>query len=462
MHRFQQAVIRHRLAISLAFATSVLILAGLFVFGRSNTTAQAPRPPLTVEVVEIGQQDVPVYSEWIGTTEGLVNAEIKAQVSGYLWRQNYKEGSFVRTGELLFEIDPRTFRAALDQANAQVTQSEGQIEQALSQVTTAEAQIERAQSQIAQAQAEVKRAEADQVRTQLDVNKYRPLAEQRAVTQRDYDNAIQANAAAQAGVEAAKAGYEAARAQLAQAKGQLSVAKAGVASAKGQLENAQAAVKTATLNLGFTKITSPVDGIAGIAQAQVGNLVGSSTAPLTTVSTLDPIKVYFTLGEQEYLNYTRLAHTEAGQSSEISHLQLELILADGTTYPETGRFEFADRQVDPKTGAIRMAGLFPNPGNALRPGQYGRVRAVTKVKEAALLVPQRAVTELQGTYQVAVVEPDKKVSFRTVKLGERSGSMWVVEDGLKPGETVVAEGTLKVRPGMVVNTKPFLGNRTDQ
>jgi membrane fusion protein (multidrug efflux system) len=405
------------------------------------------------------QKDVPLYSEWIGTTEGLVNAEIKAQVTGYLLRQNYKEGSFVKKGELLFEIDPRPFQAALDQANGQVAQYEGQIEQAVSQVTTAEAQIERAESQLSQAQADIARAEANQVKTQLDVNKYRPLAEQKAVTQRDYDNAVQANIAAQAEVDSAKAGFQAARAQLAQAKGQLSVAKAGVATAKGQLENAKAAVKTATLNLGFTRITSPLDGIAGIAQAQVGNLVSIASPPLTTVSTLDPIKVYFTLSEQEYLNYTRPTHTVSKQ--DLSHLQLELILADGTTYPEAGRFEFADRQVDPKTGAIRLAGLFPNPGNVLRPGQYGRVRAVTKLREGAIVVPQRAVSELQGTYQIAVVGADKKISFRTVKLGERTDSMWVIDDGLKPGETIVAEGTLKVRPGMIVATKPFNESRAD-
>lgn len=455
MQELQRTLIKHRLAISIFFATSVLILAGLFVFGRSNTTAQAPRPPLTVEVVEVVQKDVPLYSEWIGTTEGLVNAEIKAQVTGYLLRQNYKEGSFVKKGELLFEIDPRPFQAALDQANGQVAQYEGQVEQALSQVTTAGAQIERAESQESQAQADVERAEANQVKTQLDVNKYRPLAEQKAVTQRDFDNAMQANVAAQAEVAAAKAGFQAARAQLAQAKAQLSVAKAGVATAKGQVDNAKGAVKTASLNLGFTKITCPVDGIAGIARAQVGNLVNIASPPLTTVSTVDPIKVYFTLSEQEYLSYTKATHKESDQNSELLHLQLELILADGTTYPEPGRFQFADREVDPKTGAIRLAGLFSNPGNVLRPGQYGRVRAVTKLKEGALVIPQRAVTELQGTYQVAVVGQDNKISFRNVKLGERTESMWVVDEGLKSGETIVAEGTLKVRPGMVVNTKPF-------
>jgi RND family efflux transporter MFP subunit len=450
----QNTLVRHKLSISIFFAAAVVVLGGVFVVGRSKNTTQAAPPPPTVEVVKVGQKDVPIYSEWIGTTEGMVNADIKAQVTGYLLRQNYKEGSFVKKGQLLFEIDPRPFQAALDQANGQVAQYEGQLEQAVSQVSQAEAQLESASSQLVQAQAEVAQAEANQVKTQLDVNKYRPLAEQKAVAQRDYDNALQANVVAQAEVDAAKAGLRSVGAQLAQARAQVSVARAGVATAKGQLENARAVVKTAALNLGFTRITSPVDGIAGLAQAQVGNLVTITSPPLTTVSTVDPIKAYFTLGEQEYLNYTRPTAGEE-QNTSIAQLELQLILADGTTYPHQGTFYFADRQVDPKTGAIRMAGLFPNPGNVLRPGQYGRVRAVTKLDEGALLVPQRAVTELQGTYQVAVIDGDKKVSFRTVKLGERTGSMWVIADGLRVGEIVVAEGTLKVRPGMLVNPKPF-------
>src|SRR3984893_4468290 len=250
-----------------------MIVAVVVVAVRSDKPAQAaPRPP-DVEVVRVEQQDVPIYTEWIGTTDGMVNADIKAQVTGYLLRQDYKEGSFVKKGQLLFEIDPRPFQAALDQANGQVAQFQGQLEQATSQVTQAEAQVAQANSQLQQTQAQLAQAQANQVKTQLDVNKYAPLAEQKAVTQQDYDNAVQVNVVAKAQVEAAKAGVEAARAQLRAASAQTGTAKASIATAKGQIENAQAAVRTAELNLGFTRIVSPIDGIAGIAQAQVGHLL---------------------------------------------------------------------------------------------------------------------------------------------------------------------------------------------
>ena len=447
---------KHKVLITTIVGAFVVILGSLIVAGRSSKATQAAPRPLDVEVARVEQRDVPVYSEWIGTTDGMVNADIKAQVSGYLLRQDYKEGSFVRKGQLLFEIDSRPFQAVLDQASGQVAQFQGQLEQANSQVTQAEAQVAQANSQILQSQAQLAQAQANQIKTQLDVNKYAPLAEQKAVTQQDLDNAVQANVVAKAQVEAARAGVETARAQLRAATAQIGTAKAAIATAKGQVENAKAAVRTAELNLGFTRITSPIDGIAGIAQAQVGNLINPTSSPLTTVSTVDPIKVYFTLNEREYLKYKKSNLIEGQPGVSVAQLELELILADGTTYPNKGSFFFADRQVDPKTGAIRMAGIFPNRGNILRPGQYGRVRAVTSTKEEALLVPQRAVTELQGSYQVAVVGADHKIEIRTVKVSDRVGSMWVIEDGLKQGETVVAEGTQKVRPGTVVNPKPYV------
>lgn len=275
------------------------------------------------------------------------------------------------------------------------------------------------------------------------------------MTQQELDNSVQANFAARAQVEAAKAGVETTKAQIKAANAAVGTAKAAIVTAKAQVQAAQAAVRTAELNLGFTRITSPIDGIAGIAQAQVGNLVNPTSGILTTVSTVDPVKVYFTVSEQEYLDYARRNPTQAERNAAANQLELELILADGTTYPQTGKFFVADRQVDEKTGAIRLAGLFPNPGNILRPGQYGRVRAVTSMSEGALLVPQRAVTELQGNHMVAVVGNDNKVSMRPVKVGERSGSSWIIEDGLSLDESVVVEGTQKIAPGMVVNAKPF-------
>jgi len=331
---------------------------------------------------------------------------------------------------------------------------QGQLEQAQSQVTQAEAQVATATSQVGQAQAQLQATQANQVKAQLDVDKYTPLAEQKAVTRQDLDNAVQANKAAGAQVQAAKAGVESARSQLKLATAQVGTAKAAISTAKGQVENATAAVKTAELNLGFTRIVSPIDGIAGIAQAQVGNLISSNannSTPLTTVSTVDPIKVYFTLNEQEYLEFTKRNLIDAQPGASVAQLQLNLILADGTTYPQKGTFLFADRQVDPKTGAIRLAGVFPNPGNVLRPGQFGRIRAMTSTKENALMVPQRAVSELQGSYQVAVVGDDNKVSIRPVKVGDKVDQNWIINDGLKAGERVVVEGTQKVRPGMVVN-----------
>ena len=444
---------KHKLLVSAIALATLSLFVGLLVFGRSTKPAQAAPRPLEVEVITVQPTNVPLYSEWIGTTDGMVNAEIKAQVTGYLLRQDFKEGSFVKKGQLLFEIDARPFQAALDQANGQVAQYQGQLEQANSQVTQAEAQLAQANGQLSQSVAQLSQAEANQVKTQLDVNRYRPLIEQKAVTQQEYDNATQANVASKAEVEAAKAGVEAARAQLAHSKAQISTAKAGVSTAQGQLENAKATVSTAALNLGFTRIVAPIDGIVGIAQAQVGTLVSLTSGPLTTISTVNPIKVYFSLSEQEYLHYSKAS------GSGLSQLELDLVLADGTTYPEKGRFYFADRQVDPRTGAIRVAGVFPNPGDVLRPGQYGRVRAVTKVREDVLLVPQRAVTELQGLYQVAVVAVNNQISVRNIKVSDRSGSMWIVDEGLNPGDVIVAEGTLKVQPGMVVSPKPFVAKQ---
>jgi membrane fusion protein (multidrug efflux system) len=419
-------------------AIALVVIALVFVFSRSKGkgTAQAAAP-LEVEVAQVEQRDVPIYSEWIGTLDGTVNAEIKSQVIGYLLSKTYTEGSFVRKGQLLFEIDPRPLQAVLEQAKGELAKARGQVAQAT--------------SQLLQARAQLIQAEANQGKTQLDVDRYTPLAKQNAVTQQDLDNAVQANLAARAQVKASEAGVETAR--------------AAIVAANATVQAAEGAVKTAELNLGFTKITSLIDGIAGVATVQVGNLVNPNNpngTPLTIVSTVDPIRVWFTATEQEYLNNIEHNPTATARAAAASHLELDLILSDGSTYPHKGKFFVADRNVDVKTGSIKLAGVFPNPGNLLRPGQYGRVRAVTSVKQSALLVPQRAVTELQGSYRVAVVGGDNKVSIRPVKVGERVGQMWVIEEGLNPGELVITEGTQRIRPDQVVTPKPYQGQTNAQ
>lgn len=366
-----------------AFLNKSLLLAALVAlalatFSCERTQATAPPSTLEVGVVPVTQQDVPIHSEWVATLDGYVNAQIRPQVSGYIIRQNYKEGAFVRKGQVLFEIDPRPFQAALDRAKGDLAQAQAQLG-----------------------------------KSTLDVERDTPLAKAKAVAQSQLDTEIQAKLGAQAAVESGKA-----------------------------------AVEQAELNLGWTKVTSLVDGIAGIAQVQIGNLVGPNSV-LTSVSQVDPIKAYFPISEQEYLQ----AQKRDGKHGFFGS-PLELILTDGSTYPMKGKFLLTDRQVDPSTGTIRIVASFPNPGNVLRPGQYGRVRTETSVKKNALLLPQSAVMELQGTYQVAVVGSDSKATIRTVKPGEKVGTMWVIDDGLKPGEQVVVEGLQRVREGTPVTAKP--------
>src|SRR3989454_4151719 len=351
----------------------------LFLAGCSGGKAAPVPPPLVVEVATVVQQDTPIYSEWVATLDGYVNAQIQPRVSGYIIKQNYKEGSVVRKGQVLFEIDPRPFKAALDQAKAQLAQAEAQLGKA-----------------------------------SLDVERDTPLAQARAIAKSQLDTEIQAKLGAQALVLAAKANVE-----------------------------------QAELNMEFTKVTSLVSGIAGIAQVQIGNLVGPSSV-LTSVSQVDPIKAYFTVSEQVFTDFHRRFPTEQSVEEQRKHIRLQLLLADGSVYERSGTVYFADRQVNPATGAIRIAGVFANPNNLLRPGGYGRVRASVKTQSGALLVPQRAVMELQGSHQVAVVGSDNKVSIRPVTVGERVGKLWIVTEGLKPGERVVVEGVMKVRDGVAV------------
>ena len=361
-------------------AAVLLVGVTLFAAGcKKATTRQRQAPPL-VEVTSVIQKDVPIYSEWTASTDGFVNATIRAQVQGYLIKQDYREGELVKKGQVLFEIDPRTFQAALEQAK-------GQLAQARARWENARANLER----------------------------IKPLVEEKAVSLKDLDDAVDNERESQAAVA-----------------------------------SATAMVDKARLDIEFTKVLSPITGIAGIARAQIGNLVGpGSIEELTTVSQVDPIKVYIPMSEQEFLRNV------ASQSGRAERMVLELILADGRVHPEKGTFFFADREVDIKTGTIKVAILFPNPGNRLRPGQFARVRALTAVKKGALLVPQRAVAELQGSYQVAVVSQQNRVEIRPVKAAERVDTLWVIDEGLKPGEQVVTEGLQKVGQGALVTTKPY-------
>lgn len=343
----------------------------------------APSPP-EVLVVEAAARDVPLIYEWLGTTEGFVDASVRAQVSGYLIARDYREGQLVKKGDLLFRIDPRPFQAALDQAQGQLASARATLE-----------------------------------RERLDVVRYTPLVKQGAVSQQEYDNAVQNDRGAQASVQAA-----------------------------------QAAVEAAKINLGFTEIRSPLDGIVGVAQAQLGDFVGPSSAqPLTAVSQLDPIRVSFPVSEQEYLHFA----PRVQEALRVGHFReglLELVLADGSVYPHRGTGYPAGLGVDPRTGTITVKGVFPNPGYLLRTGQYARVRVETDVLKGALVVPQRALIDLQGRKQLAVVGPDDKVEVRSVEVGPTWGGVVVIEKGVAAGERVIVEGTQKAQPGMVVAPKP--------
>jgi RND family efflux transporter MFP subunit len=363
--------------------TSIALAVALSVTACTSTQANPAPPPPTVEVAEVVQKDVPIVSEWVAVLDGYVNAQIQPHVSGYVIKQNYKEGSVVSKGQVLFEIDPRTFKAALDQARAQLEQAQAQLGKA-----------------------------------RQDVERDKPLAQEKAIAQSQLDNDVQAQLGAKASVQAA-----------------------------------QALVEQAELNVEYTRVTSLVSGIAGIAQVQIGNLVGANSV-LTSVSQVDPIKAYFTVSEREFTDFHRRFPTEASVEEQRKRIALQLVLADGGVYEKTGTIYFADREVNPATGAIRIAGVFPNPNNLLRPGGYGRVRASVNTRQHALLVPQRAVNEIQGSYQVAVVGPDNKVNIRPVTVGERVGNQWIVDGNVKPGEHVIVEGVQKVRDGSGVNPKP--------
>lgn len=360
------------------YITFFTVLAALILITACSGQQGGPGSAPVVEVVEVVTKDVPVVSEWTASTDGSVNATIRPQVQGYLLAQRYREGDYVKKGQLLFEIDPRTFSAALKQARSRVAQM---------------------------------RVDCENARANLA--RMKPLIVHQAISAKDLDEAVRADG-----------------------------------SCRATLEAAIAAAEKAELDLKFTRILSPINGIAGMAKAQVGNLVGpGSTEELTTVSTVDPIKVSVPMTEQEYLRDMR-----SGGNGKAT---LDLILADGSVHTHKGRFAFTDRQVDVGTGTIKVAALFPNPGNLLRPGQFARVRAETAIIKNVPLVPQRAVIEVQGSREVAVVTADNKIEMTPIKVGARFGELWVIEKGLKAGQKVVVEGTQKVRQGVSVTPKAF-------
>ena len=370
---------------AIALSLNAGLAAAVLASGGCEKKPAPAAAPLKAEVVTVVPQDVPIYREWVGTLEGYVTAQIRAQVSGYLMSQDYAEGSVVRRGDLLFQIDPRPFQATLDQAKARLGQDQAQYG-----------------------------------KTQLDVKRFTPLALDGAISQQEADDAIQANLMAAAAVKAD-----------------------------------EAAVETAALNLGFTRIISPIDGVAGLALAQIGDLVSPGGSVLTTVSTLDPMRVYFNVSEQVYLEHRRQFPTAEERARDQVSLEFQLIVADGTVYPYPGKFFFENRQVDVNTGTIQMAALFPNPQLLLRPGGYARIRSKSNTVKGALVLPQRAVTELQSSYEVAVVGVGNKVHIQPVRVGEQVGSQWIIESGLNPNDRVVAEGTQKAREGMVIDPQPY-------
>lgn len=383
MTRTQDAGRRSRGAVRAILLAATTAGALLGVLGCRSSKGDAVPPPPEVQVATVIQKDVPVIREWIGTLDGSVNAEIRPQVEGYLMKRVFREGAFVRRGEALFEIDPRQFRAALDQ-------SEG----------------------------ELARVEAALTRAKIDVARFTPLAATKAVSQQELDNAIAAQSQAEATVAAA-----------------------------------QATVARARLNLSWTKVVSPIDGIAGIATAQVGDLVNGGRV-MAIVSTVDPIKATFNLSERDYMDWARRwgAMDRSGPPPGGKGI-FQLVMSDGSVYPHRGDPALTDRNVDVKTGTIKVAATFPNPDHLLRPGQYGKVRVEMEIKPGALLVPDRALSEMQGIRQVTVVGPDNKAEVRPIETGEHVGALWTVEKGLAPGERIIVEGLQKVRPGMVVDPK---------
>jgi len=367
------------------YLVGVMVIAMLFATGCSRKPAQVAVNAPEVLVTTVTPQDVPRVLERVATLDGFINANINAQVQGYIVSRDYQEGSVVKKGDLLFQIDPRPFEAALAQAKGTLAKDK-----------------------------------ANQVKADADEKRAMDLFNKKVISDQERDTAT---AAAQAG--------------------------------RANIEADEAAVKQAELNLGYTKIIAPIDGVAGFTNNQVGDLVGPSTGPLTTVSQIDPIKAIVTAGEGPFTDFVSRHPDATERNAYIKSLDFDLILGNGELYPHKGKFYALDRSLDPKTGSIRYEVTFPNPGNILRPGQFGKVRFVADMKKGAMVIPQEAVNELQGNFQVAVVDQNNKVSIRPVKMGERIGAMWEVTEGLKPGDKVVVQGLQKAREGSTVTAKDW-------
>ena len=425
------------------------VMLGAIVTGCGDgSRAAAPPPPPIVKVEPVVEQNVPISAEWVGTLVGYVTAQIRARVAGHLISQNYTEGSVVKAGDLMFQVDPRPYQAALDQAEANLLQAESQLSQAKAQVSASQAQVEQALAKVAQDEAQVKKAEADQRRTELDVGRYTPLAQRGSVSQQELDNAVQNNLANLASLAAARASVQNSQASVSNARAALEKAQADVKTQEANIAAARAALANAKLNLGYTRALAPITGVAGFRVANIGDYVGPNDQnPLTTLSQVDPIYAEVPLSEQRALAVFRQREADP---QAMRDMKLELILADGSVYPRPGRPVAFDRQVDVTTGTVLARGVFPNPGNVLRPGQYAKVRTIVEVKKNALLIPQRAVRDVQGVHQVAVVRADETVDLRNVKTGATVGSLLVIAEGLKAGERVIVEGGDRVRSGQKV------------
>jgi len=393
----------------------------------SKEQAAATGPAISVVVQPVIQKTVPLYTELTARTDATSSVDIRARVKAYLKTQNYTEGAMVKAGQVLFTLDPREYNAQLQEAQAQLDKAKADLQQAESKTV-----VETAQANVGIAVAQLNKADQD-------VKRLKPLAEKRAVPQQDYDNALAAQQAARADLEGKHATLNTAKVNQAAS---IELAQAAVAAAKGNMIEAE-------LNVEHCTIRTPIDGIAGLRQVAPGNLVGQSEATLlTTVSKVNPLRVYMSISEADYLRYQEL---KSKGTLRPTKTPMELILADGSVFPYKGRLIIADRAVDLKTGTLNLVAEFPNPKSLLRPGQFGRVRFAATVAANALLVPQKAVTEMQSAKTVYVVNNENKVALRSVILGDRVGEDYIVTEGLKPGDRIVVEGIQKVRPGSIVN-----------